>query len=142
MRKILTTEIQKEKCNAAALGMFNAGAETLSSTGNKDPYQKVYNDFNDFESFFENDSKNRKEIDSVFHTARNLLTDIQQKSMKDSEMKKLVEKYLNGNKSTLTLKEILSKVDRYNDNNLTHFNAFSRIDSTMAIYRQEKRKKK
>lgn len=138
MRKILQSEKAREVCNAAALTMFNAAAEITSSVPEKNEYQKIYNDFNAFEKFFEEDSKSRKQIDSAFHTARNLMTDIQEKGMKDPEFRKLVEKYLNGNKSTLTLKEILSKVDRYNDNNLNHFNAFSRIDSSMAVYRAKK----
>lgn len=142
MRQVLNSEKIKEVCNAAALGMYIAGAELLSSGKTEnDPYQKIYNDFNDFEKHFEEDSKSRKQIDAVFHTARNLMTDIQQKGMKDPEFRKLVEKYLNGNKSTLTLKEIMSKVDRYNDNNITHYNAFARIDSAMAGYRAKKRKK-
>ncbi|MGX9985859.1 hypothetical protein [Soonwooa purpurea] len=41
MRKVLTNEIRNERCNAAALGLFNAsvGSETSIESVEKDPYQ-------------------------------------------------------------------------------------------------------
>ena len=40
MRKILTTEIQKEKCNAAALGLFNS-AMSSGAPENKTAQEKT-----------------------------------------------------------------------------------------------------
>lgn len=74
----------------------------------------------------------RDEVDDSYYVAKVFLSELAEKSYKNTELRNEFGKWLKHG-STIRLKNVLRHV-KYNDSNLVHFNAFALIDTVHAYF--------
>ena len=95
-------------------------------------YKELYALSNKFDEALKCYVIQRDEVDDSYYVAKVFLSELAEKSYKNTELRNEFGKWLKHG-STIRLKNVLRHT-AYNDSNLVHFNAMALIDSVHACF--------